>query len=218
MNRVYETVIMFFIVGVVLSFIEALGGVLIEHFFDITFWDYTNQKYNMFNLKNSKINKKFNDVSSTENDMLSSSLKKIGYNDEQIKAILKIALDDYIMPFFTEKLLTEKEFNITMRFLGFEENPLKGIILKIDLEKRFLIMNFYNKYNDEIEVCDINIYRLIYDISVEYDSKVLNEVLKKGFKNGFNYEFISGVNKKYRDNEDLNTLVKSKKKKKHNNE
>ena len=58
----------------------------------------------MFNLKNSKINKKFNDVSSTENDMLSSSLKKIGYNDEQIKAILKIALDDYIMPFFTEKL------------------------------------------------------------------------------------------------------------------
>ena len=47
MNRVYETVIMFFIVGVVLSFIEALGGVLIEHFFDITFWDYTNQKYNI---------------------------------------------------------------------------------------------------------------------------------------------------------------------------
>ena len=172
----------------------------------------------MFNLKNSKINKKFNDVSSTENDMLSSSLKKIGYNDEQIKAILKIALDDYIMSFFTEKLLTEKEFNITMHFLVFEENPLKGIILKIDLEKRFLIMNFYNKYSSKIEVSDINIYRLIYDISMEYDSKVLNEVLKKGFKNGFNYDFISGVNKKYRDNEDLNTLVKSKKKKKHNNE
>ena len=105
-----------------------------------------------------------------------------------------------------------------MRFLGFEENPLKGIILKIDLEKRFLIMNFYNKYSSKIEVSDINIYRLIYDISMEYDSKVLNEVLKKGFKNGFNYDFISGVNKKYRDNEDLNTLVKSKKKKKHNNE
>ena len=47
MNRVYETVIMFFVVAVVLSFIEALGGVLIEHFFGITFWDYTNQKYNI---------------------------------------------------------------------------------------------------------------------------------------------------------------------------
>ena len=165
----------------------------------------------MFKLKDSKINKKFKDASCSKKEALSFSLKEMGYNDNQIKVIL--SFDENTLLFFTEKLLNEKEFNITVRFLSFKENPLKGIILKIDKEKRFLIMNFYNKYNDEIEVCDINIYRLIYDISVEYDVKTLNEILKKCFKNGFNYNYIRDINQKYRDNENLNAYAKIKKKK-----
>lgn len=47
MNRVYETIIVFFIVAITLSVIEVLGGVLIEKIFGITFWDYSNHKFNV---------------------------------------------------------------------------------------------------------------------------------------------------------------------------
>ena len=47
MNRVYETIIVFFIVAITLSVIEVLGGVLIEKMFGITFWDYSNHKFNI---------------------------------------------------------------------------------------------------------------------------------------------------------------------------
>jgi len=47
MNRLLETIIMFLVVAIVLSFIEALGGVLIEKIFNITFWDYTSHKFNI---------------------------------------------------------------------------------------------------------------------------------------------------------------------------
>ncbi len=47
MNRFLETIIMFFVVGVVLSFIEALGGVLIEKIFGEVFWNYDNHKYHI---------------------------------------------------------------------------------------------------------------------------------------------------------------------------
>lgn len=47
MNRVYETVIVFFVVAIVLSTLEALGGVLIEKIFGITFWNYNSHKYHI---------------------------------------------------------------------------------------------------------------------------------------------------------------------------
>lgn len=47
MNRILESIIVFFVVAIVLSFLEALGGVLIEKLFNITFWDYSSQKYNI---------------------------------------------------------------------------------------------------------------------------------------------------------------------------
>ncbi len=47
MNRVYETVIVFFVVAIVLSTIEALGGVLIEKMFGLTFWNYNSHKYHI---------------------------------------------------------------------------------------------------------------------------------------------------------------------------
>lgn len=47
MNRILETIIMFFVVAIILSFIEALGGVLIEKIFGIVFWDYSNQHFNI---------------------------------------------------------------------------------------------------------------------------------------------------------------------------
>lgn len=47
MNRVYETVIVFFVVAIVLSTLEALGGVLIQSIFGTTFWDYSNQRYHI---------------------------------------------------------------------------------------------------------------------------------------------------------------------------
>lgn len=47
MHRFWETVIMFFVVGIVLSSIEALGGVLIEKIFGEVFWDYSQQKFHI---------------------------------------------------------------------------------------------------------------------------------------------------------------------------
>ena len=38
---------MFFVVGIVLSSIEALGGVLIEKIFGEVFWDYSQQKFHI---------------------------------------------------------------------------------------------------------------------------------------------------------------------------
>ena len=47
MHRFWETIIMFFVVAIVLSTIEALGGVLIEKMFGISFWNYNSHKYNI---------------------------------------------------------------------------------------------------------------------------------------------------------------------------
>ena len=47
MHRFWETVIMFFVVSIVLSTIEALGGVLIEKIFGEVFWDYSSQKFHI---------------------------------------------------------------------------------------------------------------------------------------------------------------------------
>lgn len=49
MNRVIETIIMFIVVSIVLSTIEALGGVLIEKIFKKVFWDYKKHKYHIGN-------------------------------------------------------------------------------------------------------------------------------------------------------------------------
>ena len=47
MPRFCETVIMFFVVAIVLSALEALGGVLIEKTFGKIFWDYSNQRFHI---------------------------------------------------------------------------------------------------------------------------------------------------------------------------
>lgn len=47
MNRVYETLIVFFVVAIVLSTLEALGGVLIEKLFGMVFWDYSQQRFHI---------------------------------------------------------------------------------------------------------------------------------------------------------------------------
>lgn len=47
MPRFWETVIMFFVVAIVLSTLEALGGVLIEKIFGEVFWDYSSQKFHI---------------------------------------------------------------------------------------------------------------------------------------------------------------------------
>lgn len=47
MPRVLETIIMFLVIGIILSFLEALGGVFIEKIFGEVFWDYSNQKFHI---------------------------------------------------------------------------------------------------------------------------------------------------------------------------
>lgn len=47
MHRFWETVIMFFVVAIVLSTLEALGGVLIEKIFGEVFWDYSQHKFHI---------------------------------------------------------------------------------------------------------------------------------------------------------------------------
>lgn len=45
MNRVYETVVMFFVTLVCLSTIEVLAGLFIEKIFKVSFWNYNSHKY-----------------------------------------------------------------------------------------------------------------------------------------------------------------------------
>lgn len=47
MNRFLETIIVFFVVAIVLSTIEALGGVFLEKIFGVTFWDYNSHKFHI---------------------------------------------------------------------------------------------------------------------------------------------------------------------------
>lgn len=47
MNRIIETLVVFIVTAIVLSTLEALGGVLIEKIFGISFWNYSNHKYNI---------------------------------------------------------------------------------------------------------------------------------------------------------------------------
>ena len=47
MPRFWETVIMFFVVAIVLSTLEALGGVLLEKVWNHVFWDYNSHKYHI---------------------------------------------------------------------------------------------------------------------------------------------------------------------------
>ena len=46
-NRITETIVTFFVLLVVLTFIEWLGGIIIEKIFDKTLWNYKNYKYNL---------------------------------------------------------------------------------------------------------------------------------------------------------------------------
>ena len=47
LNKILETIIIFVVVAIVLSFIEGLGGTLIEKLFGKVFWDYSDQKFNI---------------------------------------------------------------------------------------------------------------------------------------------------------------------------
>ena len=47
MPRWIETIIVFFVVAIVLSFFECLGGVIIEKLFGVIFWDYSNQRFHI---------------------------------------------------------------------------------------------------------------------------------------------------------------------------
>lgn len=47
MPRFIETIICFFAITGILTFLEWLGGITIETIFGITFWDYSNHKYHL---------------------------------------------------------------------------------------------------------------------------------------------------------------------------
>lgn len=47
MHRLLETIIVFFVVSILLSFVEWVGGVLIELIFDTSLWDYSKQDFNL---------------------------------------------------------------------------------------------------------------------------------------------------------------------------
>lgn len=46
-NKLIETLVTFIILTLVLTFIELLGGILIENIFNETLWNYKNYKYNI---------------------------------------------------------------------------------------------------------------------------------------------------------------------------
>lgn len=45
-SKLWKSVILFFAIFLVLSFLEWIGGMVIESFFHLEFWSYRNQKYN----------------------------------------------------------------------------------------------------------------------------------------------------------------------------
>jgi len=47
LNKINKIIIVFLIWAILLSIIELLGGYLIEWIFNITFWDYSNYKFNI---------------------------------------------------------------------------------------------------------------------------------------------------------------------------
>lgn len=47
LKRIYETFIVFIIITIILTFIEWLGGTIIEKIFNITFWDYSSHLYHI---------------------------------------------------------------------------------------------------------------------------------------------------------------------------
>jgi len=47
LKRIYETIIVFVLITIILTFIEWLGGISIEKIFGITFWDYSSHKYHI---------------------------------------------------------------------------------------------------------------------------------------------------------------------------
>lgn len=47
LNRIIETIIVFFIVTILLTLLEWFGGVLIEAIFHTHFWDYSNHAYHI---------------------------------------------------------------------------------------------------------------------------------------------------------------------------
>lgn len=46
-NRFIETIVVFISVTIILTLLEYLAGITIEKIFNIVFWDYSNQKYNI---------------------------------------------------------------------------------------------------------------------------------------------------------------------------
>lgn len=46
-NKIIETIVTFIILSIVLTFIEWLGGILIETLFHQTLWNYKNYKFNI---------------------------------------------------------------------------------------------------------------------------------------------------------------------------
>lgn len=49
LNNFYKSLTLFLIGSIILSFLEFIGGVLIENFFGIVYWDYSGLKYNIGN-------------------------------------------------------------------------------------------------------------------------------------------------------------------------
>ena len=49
MPRWIETIVVFIIVGIFLSCLELIGGIIIEKSFNIAFWDYSNHKFHIGN-------------------------------------------------------------------------------------------------------------------------------------------------------------------------
>lgn len=47
MPRWIETIVVFFVLMIVLTFIEWIGGILIEKVFGVVFWDYSHLKWNI---------------------------------------------------------------------------------------------------------------------------------------------------------------------------
>lgn len=46
-SKLWKTVFLFFSVFFLLSFLEWVGGIIIEHIFHKVFWDYSDQKFNL---------------------------------------------------------------------------------------------------------------------------------------------------------------------------
>lgn len=131
------------------------------------------------NIKNKIISTKLNKI------------KKMGYDDEQAKALYDAMLVYPHIIDFVDKSYNVSQINEVLAF--FKHEDLSSIMYLNNLEpsKRILMIEAYNKFYSLRDNKNIGTFRLCYQIALEYDEAILRKVLEKLITDKPDYELLN---------------------------